>query len=193
MTKQLILSLYRVFSNSWSCLILTTQIKLFFPLLFFPSSSSSSFLSSSLLPLLEYKPLVHHEVKVLLPQRWKQAVAHWSHLLFIELMDAPFYREKRVRLTYSGSIPDASDKKKIYLQCRRPRFNPWVRKVSWRRKWLPTPVFLPGEFHGEKSLVGYSPWGCKESDTTERLTFSHIIFKKHVIFICLLTMYISFL
>ena len=112
MTKQLILSLYRVFSNSWSCLILTTQIKLFFPLLFFPSSSSSSsFLSSSLLPLLEYKPLVHHEVKVLLPQRWKQAVAHWSHLLFIELMDAPFYREKRVRLTYNGSIPDASDSK----------------------------------------------------------------------------------
>ena len=47
------------------------------------------------------------------------------------------------------------------------RFNPWVRKVPRRREWLPTPVFWPGEFHGQRSLVGYSPWGCKESDTTE--------------------------
>ena len=43
----------------------------------------------------------------------------------------------------------------------------------WRRKWQPTPVFLPGEFHGQRSLVGYSPWGRKESDTTERLTRTH--------------------
>ena len=42
-------------------------------------------------------------------------------------------------------------------------------KIPWRRKWQPTPVFLPGKFHGWKSLVGYSPWGCKESDTTEQL------------------------
>ena len=42
---------------------------------------------------------------------------------------------------------------------------------SWRRKWQPTPVFLPGESHGERSLVGYNPWGHKESDTTERLHF----------------------
>ena len=40
---------------------------------------------------------------------------------------------------------------------------------SWRRKWQPTPVFFPGKFHGWRSLVGYSPWGRKESDTTERL------------------------
>ena len=39
-------------------------------------------------------------------------------------------------------------------QCRRPRFNPWVKKIPWRRKWQPTPVFLPGEFHGQRSLVG---------------------------------------
>jgi len=42
------------------------------------------------------------------------------------------------------------------------RFNPWVRKIPRRRKWLPTPVFLPGEFFGQRSLAGYSPWGCKE-------------------------------
>ena len=39
--------------------------------------------------------------------------------------------------------------------------DPWVRKIPWRRAWLPTPVFLPGESHGQRSLEGYSPWGCK--------------------------------
>ena len=52
--------------------------------------------------------------------------------------------------------------KKIHLQCRRSRFNPWVRKIPWRRKWLPTAVFLPGEPHGQRSRAGYYPWGYKE-------------------------------
>ena len=52
-------------------------------------------------------------------------------------------------------------------QCRRPRFDPWIGQITWRRKWQPTPVFLPGEFHGQRSLEGYSPWGRKESDMTE--------------------------
>ena len=47
-----------------------------------------------------------------------------------------------------------------------------VGKIPWRREWLPTPVFLPEESHGQRSLVGCSPWGCKESDVTERLTLS---------------------
>ena len=50
-------------------------------------------------------------------------------------------------------------------------FAPWVGKIPWRRKWQPTPVFLPGESHGQRSLAGYSPWGHKESDTTEQLHF----------------------
>ena len=54
--------------------------------------------------------------------------------------------------------------------CRRPRFDPWVRKFHWRKKLQPTPVFLPAESHGQKSLAGYSPWGCQEFDTTEWLT-----------------------
>ena len=57
------------------------------------------------------------------------------------------------------------------LQCGRPGFDPWVGKIPWRRKWQPTPGFLPGESHGQRSLVGYSPQGHKESDTTERLHF----------------------
>ena len=62
---------------------------------------------------------------------------------------------------------------RIHLQCRRPEFDPWVGKIPWRREWLPIPVFLLGEFHGERSLVGYSLWGRKESDTTERPTHTH--------------------
>ena len=46
----------------------------------------------------------------------------------------------------------------------------WVRKFPWRRAWQPSPVFLPGKSHGQRSLVGYSAWGCKESDTTEWLS-----------------------
>ena len=52
-------------------------------------------------------------------------------------------------------------------QCRRCGFSPWVREISWRRKWQPTPVFLLGKFHGQRSRVGYSPRGRKESDVTE--------------------------
>ena len=48
-------------------------------------------------------------------------------------------------------------------------FNPWVGKIPWRREWQPTPVVLPGESHGQRSLAGYSPWGHKESDTTEAI------------------------
>ena len=55
----------------------------------------------------------------------------------------------------------------------------WVwflgREDLWRREWLPTPVFLPGEFHEQRSLVGYSPWSHKELDTTEQLTHTHTI------------------
>ena len=63
-------------------------------------------------------------------------------------------------------------KEAICLQCRRPGFSPQVGKIPWRRDWLPTPVFLPGEFHGQRSMAGYSPWGRKELDMTEQLTVS---------------------
>ena len=62
-----------------------------------------------------------------------------------------------------------SGKESAY-ECRRYRthkFDPWVGKLPWRRKWQSTPVFLPGKSHEQRSLAGYSPWGRKESDTTE--------------------------
>ena len=56
---------------------------------------------------------------------------------------------------------------RVCLQCRRPGFNPWVRKIPWRRAWQAIPVFLPGESHRQRSLEGYSPGCQKELDTTE--------------------------
>ena len=62
----------------------------------------------------------------------------------------------------SGFPGGTSDKKKIACQCRRHKkhkFDPWVGKIPWSRKWQPTPLFLPRKFHGQRSPVGYSPWG----------------------------------
>ena len=75
---------------------------------------------------------------------------------------------RRVSFTHPRSFSG----KEPARQCRRcwsHGFNPWVGKIHWRGKWQPTPVFLPGSKHGQRSPVGYSPWGCKKSDTTEQL------------------------
>ena len=61
-------------------------------------------------------------------------------------------------------------------QCRRYkscRFDPWVRKIPWRRPWRPTLVFLPGKSHGQRSLVGYGPWGCRVRHDSSDLAFTH--------------------
>ena len=54
------------------------------------------------------------------------------------------------------------------LQCRRPGFDPWVGKIPWRKEWRLSLVFLPGESHGQRSLMSYCPWGRKELDKTEQ-------------------------
>ena len=70
------------------------------------------------------------------------------------------------------SEPPGGSDGKVCLQCRRPKFNPWVGKIPWRRKWQPTPVFLPGKSHGQRSLEGgYSSLSHKQSDMTEQLHF----------------------
>ena len=56
-----------------------------------------------------------------------------------------------------------------------------VGKIPWRRKWLPTPVFLPGKSHGQRSLAGYGLWGCKELDTTEQLTLSFFLIQRYIL------------
>ena len=57
--------------------------------------------------------------------------------------------------------------KEFTCQGRRCRFNPWVRKIPWRRRLQPAPVFLPGESYGQRNLAGYSPQSLKDPDTTE--------------------------
>ena len=78
------------------------------------------------------------------------------------------------------NITSSSNKSALYsqwlsgkestCQCKRWGFNPWSRKISWRRKWQPTPVFLSGKSQGQRSLAGYSPRDCKESGMTEQLS-----------------------
>ena len=79
----------------------------------------------------------------------------------------------RLQGTSKLGFPGGATGKESACQCRRRQrqgFNPWVGKIPWSRKWQSTPVFWLGEFHGQKSLMNYSPWGCKQSDTTERLS-----------------------
>ena len=59
------------------------------------------------------------------------------------------------------------------MWCRRHRFNPWVRKIPWKREWQPIPVFLPGESHEQRSLMGYSPWGCRVGHDWVTNTYTH--------------------
>ena len=80
------------------------------------------------------------------------------------------------RMQFQSLVEDLRSYMLWHLQCRSPRFNPWVRKIPWRRDWQPIPVCLPGESHGQRSLAGYSPWGRKESDTTEQLS-AHTLIK----------------
>ena len=78
---------------------------------------------------------------------------------------------KRIFILYWNivdlGIPTWLSGKEPAGQCRRPGFDPFIGKITWRTEWLPTPVFLPGEFHGQTSLAGCSPWDCKGSDMTE--------------------------
>ena len=75
-----------------------------------------------------------------------------------------------------GGLPGSSDGKESACNAGDPGWIPGLGRSPGDWKWLPTPVFLPGESHGQKNLVGYSPWGCKESHTTERLTHIHGVY-----------------
>ena len=95
-----------------------------------------------------------------------------------------------LKINYCLNFPGGSDGKSVCLQYGRPGFNPWIRKILWRRKWQPTPVLLPGKSHGWRSVVCYSPRGRKESDMTERLHFTlqviipaNTFFPLHIVFI----------
>ena len=83
--------------------------------------------------------------------------------------EAPLEKERATHSSILG-LPWWLRPSRIRLQCRGPGFDPWVGKIPWRRAWQPTPVFLPGESHGQRSLAGCTPCGRRESDRTKRLS-----------------------
>ena len=80
-------------------------------------------------------------------------------------------------------LPQWLSRERIHLQCRRHRrcmFNPWVRRISWRRKWQPTLVFLPGKSHGQRNLAGYTPMGRRVGLSTARTRLNkYVLIKSH--------------
>ena len=87
------------------------------------------------------------------------------------LMTGPDGKGMNPPAYYTQPVPVPNANASTYVQlagplpfyCRGHRFDPWVGKIPWRREWQPTPVFLPGEFHGQRSLVGYHPWGHSQT------------------------------
>ena len=91
-----------------------------------------------------------------LKKRWKWIIFH------------PFAGFGPLTIKGCWGFPKWHGGKESACQFRRCGFNPWVGEIPWSRKWQPTPVFLPGKFHGQRSLVGYSSWGRKDLDATEQ-------------------------
>ena len=79
----------------------------------------------------------------------------------------------KLRVNVSSDVPGGSDGKESACSAGNLGMMPGWGRSPGGRAWRPTPVFLPGEFHGQRSLAVYSPWGCKESDTTEKLMHTH--------------------
>ena len=89
-------------------------------------------------------------------------------MTFIHIYQCLLWRNFQ-HIQKSIGLPGWHSDKESAWQCRRHKrrgFDPWMGKIPWSRKWTATPVFLPGKLHGQSSLTGYSPWGCKESDMT---------------------------
>ena len=96
---------------------------------------------------------------------------YWSHTNAVQWKYLYIYLYKYdTKYAQDQGLPRWCSGKESTCQCRRPGFDPWVSKIPWRRTWPPTAVFLPGKSHGQRCLVGYSPWGHKELDMTEGLS-----------------------
>ena len=100
----------------------------------------------------------------------RRTVTVGSICLFLVVIQGLKVHGNRHKLQSQRGLPGGTSGKERTCQCRRLKgclFNPWVGKIPWNRKWQPPPVFLPGKFHGQRSLIGYGPWACKESGMTE--------------------------
>ena len=91
---------------------------------------------------------------------WGTVLWAWGVALIVPL--------RRIRTRWEKGLPCGSGSKESTSNAGDlPAFNPWIGKIPWRRKCLPTPVFLPGEFPGQRSLAGYTVYGITESDMTQ--------------------------
>ena len=118
--------------------------------------------------------------KVDLEEWFSNLAAHWDHLGISKTLEKNWCLVLSSRESdWSGVWLERTSQAALVVKDlpadadghNRCCFDPWVGKIPWRRAWQPTPVFLPGEFYGQRSLLGYSPWGCKELDVTEWLHF----------------------
>ena len=122
----------------------------------YPPSGSSTFLNN------EHHLLNVHHVKLL--KKIQCPCLHWQKYTFSKVTYIDWVLTERSPRWFTGKEPACQQRRQ-----NRPKFNPLVRKIPWSRKWQLTPVFLPGKFHGQRSLTAFSPWYGKESDTTQRL------------------------
>ena len=104
----------------------------------------------------------------LIKQFWKKEIYSKVHLLALITFLMKFANAIYYNLSdyYDMGLSWWLSGRESACQYWRHRFDPWVGKIPWRRKWQPTPVFLPGKSHRQRRLAGYSPWCHKESNTT---------------------------
>ena len=125
---------------------------------------------TSLFPPHTFHPFSSAEMKTGCPRLATSSANLTLPLLNYCTLSFPIFQEQPVLVPAEAGSPGGASGKEPACQCRRHKrrgFNSWVRNIPWRKAWQHTPVFLPGESHGQRSLAGYSPWGWKESDTTE--------------------------
>ena len=130
------------------------------------------FLLQGTFPTQELNPGLQHCRQILYQLRYERSPYSNRWAKYSRAVTMIVNKIKHLKI-YQG-LPWWSNGKESALQYRGCRFNPWVGKVPWRRKWQPTPVFLPGESHGLRSLVGYSPQGRRVGHTHTR---THTLFE----------------
>ena len=143
-----------------------------------PSGYQRLGLKQSSIDSFDYISLMHHYLLTFAGSPvLKISTQYFLLFLIIKVLLCAMYYFKYFIFVISSllGLPWRLSSKEFACQCRRRGFDPWVRKILWRRKWQLVPVFLPGKSHGQRSLAGYSPRGCKELDMTEQLSTQSLL------------------
>ena len=114
-----------------------------------------------------------HPLRCSCPENPRDGAAWWADVYRVAQSRTRLKQLNSSNSLYASTFENRTSQVAQWLRTcllNRCEFDHWIGKIPWSRKWQPTPVFLPGKFHGQRSLVGYSPWGHKELDTTEQLS-----------------------